>query len=97
MNAIETATPPRTQVENRMRHFQDWLCYRLELADGSGTKFIETPWEHAGGGGGRTRVLLHGDVLEKGGVAFSAVRGGLTEQAAQALLLPDRCGIPPPA
>ena len=90
MNAVETAIPPRTLVENWMRHFQDWLCYRLELADGSGTKFQETPWEHAAGGGGRTRVLLHGNVLEKGGVAFSAVCGSLTEPAAQALLLPDR-------
>ena len=23
-------------VENRMRHFQEWLCYQLEAADGSG-------------------------------------------------------------
>ena len=84
------ATAPRTVVENWMRHFQDWLCYRLELADGSGTKFAETAWEHAGGGGGRTRVLLEGDVLEKSGVAFSAVWGGLTEKAAESLLLPDR-------
>ena len=83
-------TSPRTTVENWMRSFQDWLCYRLELADGGGVKFAETPWEHPGGGGGRTRVLLQGDVLEKGGVAFSAVWGGLTEKAAQALLLPDR-------
>ena len=90
MNTVETVIPPRTMVENWMRHFQDWLCYRLELADGSGVKFQETLWEHAGGGGGRTRVLLHGDVLEKSGVAFSAVRGGLTEQAAQVLLLPNR-------
>lgn len=88
---IDTAvSTPRTKVETWMRHFQDWLCYRLELADGSGVKFLETPWEHAGGGGGRTRVLLQGDVLEKSGVAFSAVWGGLTEKAAQALLLPDR-------
>lgn len=87
---ISTATTPRIVVENWMRHFQDWLCYRLELADGSGTKFTENAWEHAGGGGGRTRVLLEGEVLEKSGVAFSAVWGGLTKKAAEALLLPDR-------
>ena len=81
---------PRTTVENWMRHFQDWLCYRMELADGSGTKFAETTWEHAGGGGGRTRVLQNGDVLEKSGVAFSAVWGGLTEKVAESLQLPDR-------
>ena len=87
---VKTLAPPRVQVENWMRSFQDWLCYRLVLADGGGVKFAETPWEHAGGGGGRTRVLLHGAVLEKGGVAFSAVTGEVSEQAAQSLLLPDR-------
>ena len=85
-----TNAPPRTVVENWMRHFQDWLCYRLELADGGGHHFAETAWDHAGGGGGRTRVLQNGTVLEKSGVAFSAVWGGLSEQAAHSLLLPDR-------
>jgi coproporphyrinogen III oxidase len=35
-------------------------------------------------------VLQNGAVLEKSGVAFSAVWGGLSEQAAQSLQLPDR-------
>ena len=76
-------------VENWMRHFQDWLCHRLEAADGSGQRFCEDAWQHEGGGGGRTRVLQNGDVLEKGGVAFSAVWGEMSDKAAQHLLMPD--------
>ncbi|MCB2376263.1 oxygen-dependent coproporphyrinogen oxidase [Hymenobacter sp. BT635] len=81
--------PARDLVENWMRQFQDWLCHRLETADGSGAKFREDAWQHAGGGGGLTRVLQNGAVLEKGGVAFSAVWGQMSEPAARQLLMPD--------
>jgi len=52
---------------------QDRICEALEVADGSAT-FIEDKWEREKGGMGRTRVIT-GDVLQKGGVAFSHVRG----------------------
>lgn len=71
-----------------MRRFQDWLCQQLEAADG-GTAFTEDLWQHEGGGGGRTRVIANGAVLEKGGVNFSAVWGRLSEAAARQLLMPD--------
>ncbi|MBD2767913.1 oxygen-dependent coproporphyrinogen oxidase [Hymenobacter sp. BT664] len=83
-----TTSNARTSVEAWMRHFQDWLCQQLEAADG-GTTFQETPWEHGEGGGGRTRVIGNGAVLEKGGVNFSAVWGRLSEAAARQLLMPD--------
>ncbi|MBR7950861.1 oxygen-dependent coproporphyrinogen oxidase [Microvirga sp. STR05] len=88
-HAPETLLAPRIMVENWMRQFQDWLCHRLETADGSGTKFSEDLWQHEGGGGGRTRVFQNGNVLEKGGVAFSAVWGEMSEAAARQLLMPD--------
>ncbi|TGE24835.1 oxygen-dependent coproporphyrinogen oxidase [Hymenobacter aquaticus] len=90
MSASTAAVAPsRLLVENWMRQFQDWLCHRLELADGGGIRFGEDAWEHASGGGGATRVLLNGAVLEKGGVAFSAVWGEMSAPAAQQLLMPD--------
>lgn len=52
---------------------QDRICEALEVADGSAT-FIEDKWEREKGGMGRTRVIT-GDVLQKGGVAFSHVYG----------------------
>ncbi|HEX8657032.1 MAG TPA: oxygen-dependent coproporphyrinogen oxidase [Hymenobacter sp.] len=78
----------RATVEAWMRRFQDWLCQQLEAADGGAT-FQEDRWQHAEGGGGRTRVLGQGAVLEKGGVNFSAVWGQMSEAAARQLLMPD--------
>jgi len=88
----ETASAPtttrRATVEAWMRQFQDWLCQQLEAADGRAT-FQEDAWTHAEGGGGRTRVIGQGAVLEKGGVNFSAVWGRMSDKAAQQLLMPD--------
>ncbi len=55
---------------------QDRICSALEQTDGSAA-FREDRWARAGGGGGRTRVIEGGAVLEKGGVNTSAVHGEL--------------------
>ncbi|TWX63256.1 oxygen-dependent coproporphyrinogen oxidase [Colwellia sp. C1TZA3] len=57
-----------------LKSLQDQICTALEVADGSG-KFIEDNWQRAEGGGGRTRVLTNGSVIEQGGVNFSVVSG----------------------
>jgi len=57
---------------------QDEICSGLEQADGHAT-FEEELWHREGGGGGRTRVIQSGAVIEKGGVNFSAVHGQLPE------------------
>lgn len=57
---------------------QDTICKGLEQADGS-AKFIEDKWEREEGGGGRTRVIQNGNILEKGGVNFSEVFGPAPE------------------
>ncbi|WP_295769106.1 oxygen-dependent coproporphyrinogen oxidase [uncultured Mucilaginibacter sp.] len=57
---------------------QDEICKSLELLDGA-AKFEEELWERDGGGGGRTRVIQNGNILEKGGVNFSAVYGKLPD------------------
>src|SRR5690606_19119212 len=60
-------------VADALQERQDRICAALERADG-GT-FREDLYEHPGGGGGRTRVLEDGAVIEKGGVNFSRVLG----------------------
>jgi coproporphyrinogen III oxidase len=50
----------------------------LTQLDG-GALFEEENWERPGGGGGRSKVLLNGALIEKGGVNFSAVHGKLPE------------------
>lgn len=57
-----------------LKSLQDKICSELEAADGRG-KFIEDNWQRAEGGGGRTRVLTDGDIIEQGGVNFSVVSG----------------------
>ena len=61
-------------VIDYLKSLQDHICQALETADGSG-KFIEDTWQRAEGGGGRTRVLTDGTVIEQGGVNFSVVSG----------------------
>lgn len=53
---------------------QDSICAGLEAEDGK-AKFVEDAWQRPGGGGGRTRVIGDGAVIEKGGVNFSDVHG----------------------
>ena len=57
-----------------LKTLQDSICNALEEADG-GAKFAEENWTREEGGGGRTRIIKEGGVIEKGGVLFSAVSG----------------------
>src|ERR1700741_2151248 len=53
---------------------QNSICKALEQADGTSV-FKEELWDREEGGGGRTRVIEDGNVIEKGGVNYSAVSG----------------------
>ncbi|NGM62059.1 oxygen-dependent coproporphyrinogen oxidase [Sphingobacterium sp. SGG-5] len=68
----------KERIAEAYQRIQDEICAALETLDGK-AKFKEEVWEREGGGGGRTRVIQGGDVLEKGGVNFSAVHGQLPE------------------
>ncbi|MEJ5996075.1 oxygen-dependent coproporphyrinogen oxidase [Pedobacter sp. Du54] len=73
----------RDEVAAAYQHIQDQICEGLAQADGK-SKFEEELWQRDGGGGGRTRVIQHGHVIEKGGVNFSAVHGKLPEAVKKA-------------
>ncbi len=64
----------KQEISEYFKGLQDHICKELEQADGL-AKFREDLWERPGGGGGRSRVIADGAVLEKGGVGFSAVSG----------------------
>ncbi|MBR9827088.1 MAG: oxygen-dependent coproporphyrinogen oxidase [Oceanospirillales bacterium] len=68
------SAPDVQQVKEYLLGLQDRICAALEQADGEG-RFAEDSWERAEGGGGRTRVISQGAVIEKGGVNFSHVHG----------------------
>jgi coproporphyrinogen III oxidase len=61
-----------------IHQLQDDICAALEACDGK-AKFIEDKWERPEGGGGKTRVIANGNVIEKGGVNTSIVFGEVTD------------------
>ena len=73
----------KEQIASDYQQIQDEICIALELADGK-AKFKQEIWERDGGGGGRTRVIQDGSILEKGGVNFSAVHGKLPDAVKKA-------------
>lgn len=64
----------RDNITQWLKGLQDSICAALENADGS-SKFSEDNWTRNEGGGGRTRIIKDGNVIEKGGVLFSSVHG----------------------
>lgn len=70
--------PSKEIISKRFLEIQDSICIGLEKLDGK-SKFIEDNWTRPEGGGGRSRVITHGNLLEKGGVNFSAVEGECPE------------------
>jgi coproporphyrinogen III oxidase len=69
-------------VKTYLLDLQDRICAGLSEEDG-GT-FIEESWQRDAGGGGRSRVLSDGAVIEKGGVNFSHVHGNELPPSASA-------------
>lgn len=61
-----------------IQQLQDQIVAGLEVVETT-AKFQEDIWERPEGGGGITRVIENGGVIEKGGVNISAVHGKLPE------------------
>jgi coproporphyrinogen III oxidase len=70
-------------VEQYLKQLQDDICLQIEAEDGQ-AKFVEDSWRRPGGGGGRTRVMNDGAVIEKGGVNFSMIHGDTLPASATA-------------
>jgi len=57
------------------------ICDILEQEDGRAS-FLSDPWEHLEGGGGITKTIANGQVIEKAGINFSYVLGPALPAAA---------------
>lgn len=68
---------------------QDAICNGVEALDGD-ARFITDEWERPDGGGGRTKVIAGGPVIEKGGVNTSVVWGNVTDTMRTQLKLEGR-------
>jgi coproporphyrinogen III oxidase len=60
-------------VRHYLLHLQTSIVASMEAIDGG--IFIRDEWQRAEGGGGISRIIEGGDVLERGGVLFSHVLG----------------------
>lgn len=70
------------EVRQWLETLQDRICQALSAVDGS--SFREDQWHRPEGGGGRSRVLEEGQVIEKGGVNLSVVSGAALPPSATA-------------
>jgi coproporphyrinogen III oxidase len=68
----------KENIAEQFRSLQLYICKELEILD-TAALFTEDTWQREEGGGGHTRTLANGRILEKAGVAFSAVHGPVTE------------------
>ncbi len=64
----------RVAVRAWLAALQDGLVDAIERADGA-ARFGRDRWDRPGGGGGESRVLKDGALIEQGGVNFSEVSG----------------------
>lgn len=78
----------KEQIAEWFSWLQDDICQSLERLDGQG-QFQEDAWQRPGGGGGRSRILLQGELIEKGGVNFSAVYGQAPPPLVRRGVLPE--------
>jgi coproporphyrinogen III oxidase len=81
---LDSQKPLRERASDFFLDLQSRICDALERLDGS-AGFGTDRWERDGGGGGLTRVLESGAMLEKAGVNFSEVYGDLGEAFAAKL------------
>ncbi|ACV28019.1 oxygen-dependent coproporphyrinogen oxidase [Kangiella koreensis] len=61
-------------VQHYLLELQRDICQQLAEEDGE-KDFIVDEWQRAQGGGGLTRVMENGGIIEKGGVNYSYVEG----------------------
>ncbi len=78
--------PDKEEISNWFQGLQDDICKAIEGTDGK-AKFEQDLWSRDGGGGGKSRVIRNGNIIEKGGVNFSAVFGETPEKILKGLNL----------
>jgi len=79
-----------------IHELQDTITSKFEEIDGK-VKFQEDIWKRPEGGGGRTRIIENGNIIEKGGVNISGVHGKLPDTMQQYFGVKDAdffaCGL----
>lgn len=83
-------------IAARFKELQNYIVQELTQIDGE-KSFRSDEWKRDEGGGGVTKTIVDGGVLEKGGVAFSEVYGPVNEVMKKQLNLDGNsffaCGV----
>jgi coproporphyrinogen III oxidase len=82
------ARKTKEEIAEIYQQMQNHICESIAAADGKGY-FEEDKWNRPEGGGGRTRIFRDGEIIEKGGIAFSAVHGPTPKKILAKLGLTD--------
>jgi coproporphyrinogen III oxidase len=77
----------KEEIRDWFKALQGEICQALEKTDGKAI-FDTDSWQRPGGGGGISRVTTGGNIIEKGGVNFSAVWGKTPASTLKLLNLP---------
>lgn len=78
----------KNEIADWFKSLQNNICSSLEELDGKST-FKEDKWDRPEGGGGQSRAIKNGALIEKGGVNFSAVSGPTPDKILKALNLTE--------
>ncbi|MFZ6008940.1 MAG: oxygen-dependent coproporphyrinogen oxidase [Bacteroidota bacterium] len=90
--------PNKEVIKDWFKTLQQNICEQLEGTDSPAAasakvnkkgKFLTDTWQRPGGGGGISRVMTDGNIIEKGGVNFSEVWGKAPEPILKQLQLPE--------
>ena len=82
MSPAPASTPQPAAVKAWLLDLQNNIVQALEAVDGK--SFLRDEWQRAEGGGGISRLVEEGDVIERGGVNFSHVLGAKLPPSAAA-------------
>ena len=86
----------KDQFTTYIHQLQNTICTAIETLDGKAL-FVEDRWIREEGGGGITRIMAEGNVIEKGGVNTSIVSGNLPPAMQQAFNVAESlffaCGL----
>ncbi len=81
MNHSELDPGDLDTVKQYLLGLQEAICTAMEEEESS--KFVTDEWQHINGGGGLSKIIT-GEIIEKGGVNFSHVKGDALPSAATA-------------
>ncbi len=84
----QNLTSKKEEFSAFVSEVQQHICSALEEMNGTESFLIED-WEREGFGGGSTRVITDGEVIEKGGVNVSSVGGALPEAMQKKFKVPE--------